>query len=308
MANKKPTGRIRSPSYPCIDLETAIDRAGKLYNFGKLNSVFVSDILPKWGFTPVSTNGMKVVAALKSFGLIDDSGQKEKRKIQITDRAYRILKDHANSKEREQAIKDAALDPEIYAWCWNRYGEIEEMPDDGAVRSELIFDKKFNETAVKGFLSDYKKTIEFAKLSKSDSLNGEEVDSGQPNNKGKSDQKVEVGDLVQWESSGVLQFPAPIKVRAVQEHEGQKWVFVEGSETGIPMNEVIIEQKSSLPPAPPPVLPIEVSTGGGEFELSRGKLSSDVSYRILCKGDIGAKEIAKLIKLLEAQKLVLSDD
>ena len=181
MSNKKMTGRIRSPSYPCIDLESAIDKVGKLYNFGKLNPVLVSVILPQWGFNSKSTNGMKVVAALKSFGLIDDSGQKEQRKIKLTNRAYRILKDHSNSKEREQAIKDAALDPEIYSWCWNRYGELEEMPDDEAVRSELIFDKKFNESAVKGFLIDYKDSIKYSKLTKNDNLDvGEDEKTGIP--------------------------------------------------------------------------------------------------------------------------------
>lgn len=173
MSNKKTTGRIRSPSYPCIDLEAAIDKAGRLYDFGKLNPVLVSAILPQWGFNSKSANGMKVVATLKSFGLIEDSGQKENRKIKLTNRAYRILKDHSNSKEREQAIKDAALNPEIYSWCWKRFGELEEMPTDEAIRSDLIFDKKFNESAVKAFLIDYKKSIKFSNLTKYDNLDVE---------------------------------------------------------------------------------------------------------------------------------------
>ena len=45
-----------------------------------------------------------------------------------------------------------------------------------------------------------------------------------------------------------------------------------------------------------------------EQEWLRGPLSQDTSYRILVKGDLGPKEIGKLIKMLTAQKSVLSED
>jgi hypothetical protein len=37
-------------------------------------------------------------------------------------------------------------------------------------------------------------------------------------------------------------------------------------------------------------------------------LSKEVSYRLVVAGDLGPKEIGKLIKLLKAQQAVLSDD
>lgn len=45
-----------------------------------------------------------------------------------------------------------------------------------------------------------------------------------------------------------------------------------------------------------------------EREWLRGPLSRDVGYRLIVSGDMGAKELGKLIKLLEAQKSVLDDD
>jgi hypothetical protein len=45
-----------------------------------------------------------------------------------------------------------------------------------------------------------------------------------------------------------------------------------------------------------------------ESEWLRGPLSRETSYRILVSGRIGPKEIAKLVKLLEAQRAVLEDD
>lgn len=46
----------------------------------------------------------------------------------------------------------------------------------------------------------------------------------------------------------------------------------------------------------------------GEREWIRGPLSRDVTYRIFVSGELGPKEVGKLIKVLEAQRAVLSDD
>ena len=46
----------------------------------------------------------------------------------------------------------------------------------------------------------------------------------------------------------------------------------------------------------------------GEREWLRGPLSKDTSYRLVVTGIMGPKEIGKLIKLLEAQKIILEDD
>lgn len=63
-----------------------------------------------------------------------------------------------------------------------------------------------------------------------------------------------------------------------------------------PSYEALLDQE--IPYQPPP----------GEREWLRGALSRSVSYKVLITGEIGPKEIGKLIKLLEAQKLVLDDD
>jgi hypothetical protein len=80
------------------------------------------------------------------------------------------------------------------------------------------------------------------------------------------------------------------------------------------MNEVsVIEKgKQGFQPKVPPILPLSetplISLEKQEREWLRGPLSRETNYRLIVAGDIGPKEIGKLIKLLEAQKLVLSDD
>lgn len=66
---------------------------------------------------------------------------------------------------------------------------------------------------------------------------------------------------------------------------------------------------TTLPPAPTsnPVhqsIPCVV----GEREWLRGPLGKSVGYRLIVSGEMGGREIGKLIKLLEAQKAVLDDE
>lgn len=51
-----------------------------------------------------------------------------------------------------------------------------------------------------------------------------------------------------------------------------------------------------------------VQPSESEREWLRGPLSREVSYRLFVSGDVGPKEIGKLIKLLQAQKDVLDDE
>jgi len=69
--------------------------------------------------------------------------------------------------------------------------------------------------------------------------------------------EVNIGDLVQVEIDGALALEKPARVRAVQEYDGSPWVFVEGSETGIPMDQIVLQEKGRdehKPPLAPPRL------------------------------------------------------
>jgi hypothetical protein len=60
--------------------------------------------------------------------------------------------------------------------------------------------------------------------------------------------------------------------------------------------------------APPPVRPRrEAKIMEGERELTSGLLSKDTSFRLIVSGEIGVKEIERLIKKLELDKEILAD-
>jgi hypothetical protein len=152
----------RGPAYPYMNLESAVDLSRQLYEYAKRTPATLNAVLKdKWGYSPTSSTAVKTVAALRYYGLVDLILASDKSEsIKITDRAYRILVDSPNSPERSQAIRDACLAPKAYKMCWDQFGP--DMPD--SMRSTLIFQHGFNESTVDGFLTNYKKSVQFAGL------------------------------------------------------------------------------------------------------------------------------------------------
>lgn len=123
---------------------------------------------------------------------------------------------------------------------------------------------------------------------------------------------VNIGDLVQWTSGGVDQFETPQRVRDIRKLHGKEWALIEGTRTGVPLDELTVV-------TPEPVSEAQLSSTtssntiaspatGEEREYLRGQLSRDTSYRLLVSGDVGPKELGRMIKLLQAQKAILEDD
>lgn len=59
-----------------------------------------------------------------------------------------------------------------------------------------------------------------------------------------------IGDLIQWTVCGADQFATPRRVASVDDYNGGVFVFVEGSDTGLPIDQVTVVG-AALPPRPP---------------------------------------------------------
>lgn len=229
--------RTRSPAYPDINLETAIARAKEFYDKEQRNAANVNVAVKHWGFVEGSSNGAQTIAAMSSFGLLQDEGTGGKRKVRLTQNALRILLDtRPDSAERAQLIKQAALAPRIHNALWHKWGD--RLPSDASLRHTLLLEwpTPFNENAVDGFIREYKDTIAFANLSESD-MEGSEVQDKPGEEQAKGVYVPKVGDYVQWESLGVLRFTEPKRVRELS--TDGKFAFVEGQYAGLPVGELI---------------------------------------------------------------------
>lgn len=309
-----PNKTIRSPSYPSMSLREAVQAVGKIerqYRSSPVDRGLAAKLI---GYSSLSGPASKALAALASYGLLERAGKGEAR---VTPRARAIL--HAEyEQERQSNLLDAAAEPDLFRELQERFDGISIPPEEGVVT--YLNRRGFNPTAVKPATKAFLETMDFLQeigatkshgVQTENQINSENPDISERDRFG----GAEVGDYIQWESQGVLQLKQPQRVRAISD-DGD-WLFIDGSTTGIPMNEVVVVQagvsaSSSVrqPPEMPlqPIVENETAIQAGEIEWMRNKVGSDSTIRILVKGEMGPKEIGKLIRILEAQKLVLEDE
>jgi hypothetical protein len=166
--------RPRSPSYPSIPLDVAISRARVLYEHEGRHAAPIAQIAQHWGYSPKSSGGTSTIAALKKFGLLVDEGNAARRHAELTPLALTILIDERN---RDQAIRDAALMPPIHRELWQKYGPL--LPSDGTIRSYLLLERDFTENGVKEFIPVFRRTVDFAQLGMGDDGTSSDLDGEQ---------------------------------------------------------------------------------------------------------------------------------
>lgn len=253
MTDVKPdakTQKDRSPSFPFIPLQTAIERLVAFdQTFGRHDTP-ANKVGRAWKMKDGSSQAFQTMAALKSFGLLDYRGSGPARDTFLTDEGRKYLRAQQESMKRE-VVRNAALKPKVIEKFWHQWGA--DRPIDDVCLDELHFKHGFTQSAAETFLRVYDATISYAGLSDSDKNDGEievahDEEIVRP--------EIAIGDFVQVEIDGVVAFPNPVRVRAVQQHEGAAWVFVDGSESGVPMDQVQLHQKAAAPAAAPPILPL----------------------------------------------------
>lgn len=159
--NTPPQRKGRSPSYPGIDLEFAIQRAEQLWQHEHHYPTAVPTILGHWGYGTKSGGGFAAIAALKNFGLMDDQGTGPDRTAWLTKLAQDILT--AESKEQRQAlIRQAALKPSMHLALWEKYGS--RLPSDVSMQLFLTREREFTPSGAGELVSEWKRTLAYAKL------------------------------------------------------------------------------------------------------------------------------------------------
>ncbi|MCE2493094.1 MAG: hypothetical protein J4F40_10880 [Alphaproteobacteria bacterium] len=303
---------LRSPSYPSMPLEHAVNAVAKIEKVYRTSRVDRREAAKLLGYSSLSGPAAKALAALASYGLLERAGKGEAR---VTERAKTIL--YADDEERHDGLRDAALEPPLFRELRERFeAAIDDgvpLPESGVIRH--LERENFNPSAVRPAAQAFLKTIEFLASSGASKSHGiEPQDDVKSLNAGSGSEPAtyegaQVGDYIQWESEGVLRLSEPLRVRAI--HDDGEWVFVEGHEVGIPMNQVIVEEREAAPPPAPPTLPLDVGAEArqtGEHEQLEYKLSDTTRVRLSVTGEMGTKELGRLIRLLETQCDILKDE
>lgn len=314
MSNSKPK-RDRSPSFPIVPLKLALKRVEAFdETFGR-HPAPASKVGLAWGMTEGSSQAGQVLAALKAFGLVAYSGIAKDRTASLTDDARTYLRAQQDSIKWE-VVRRIATKPQQIQKFWSVWGA--DRPPDPVCLDDLILKHSFTESAANTFLKVYDETITFAGLSNGDTINHDGEEDGVTTD-------FSIGDYVNWECNGQIQWGKSRKIVAVDQHEtGDLFYKVEGvteDETGWIPVEQAIERSDPLVADPNLFAPPKGKPHGnqghdsesddhladGDRLLARGLLGKDSGFKLIVHGSIGPREIDRLISKLELDRDILAE-
>lgn len=172
----------RSPAYPSMGLKAALGYVETIYKHERRSSAPVGVVVEHCGTDIKSSKGLRLIAAMKQFGLVVEEGSGDDRHVRLSDRALDIhLGDNLETKKT--AISEAALTPPLHKKIWDHYAG--KLPSDPTLKVYLLRQHDFNDLYVDSFIKQFKATLAFAKLAGDDTLTaiengGDEVEDDDP--------------------------------------------------------------------------------------------------------------------------------
>jgi hypothetical protein len=162
--------RQRSPGFPILPIDDAITRLKLIYQHDKRSFTTADAILSHLGYKGGVRSGTagRIVSALRQYGVLDENGGR----FRVSDLGFKILHLEEGSDERNNLIKEAALNPPIFKKLLAYYEG--DPPSDAALRSHLVLNERFNTDSVEQFIRVFRKTISIANPSPDDYNIGEE--------------------------------------------------------------------------------------------------------------------------------------
>lgn len=261
---------IRSQSYPGFSLDTAVEHARKIFDIDRRNPISREVAAKHLGYKSLNGAADRALATMNLFGLLEKVAIGE---VRLSQRTIDIL--HPDSSgQRLEALRECANSPNLFQTIKARFED--GAPSPTALKSYLVR-KNFNNRAIGPITTAYLKTCVF-------------LDREQAAENGGS-----VGPYAEKSS-------LPEVKRRNDSDDSTFGIAVENSERSIPVSEIVDKAPETLP------RPSTTATANGETEWMYNRLGPETNVRLMVQGNMGPKEIGKLIKLLEAQKSVLEDD
>ncbi|MBV7257944.1 hypothetical protein KCG44_14250 [Pacificimonas sp. WHA3] len=235
-----------------MSLHDAIEAVRKIEEKYRSSAVDRTDGARLIGYSTLSGPANKALASLAQYGLVERAG---KGHMRVTPRAAAILHPESEIERRDQ-IRKAGLEPRLFQELEERFPGI--VPPEEGVETHLSR-QGFNQSAIRPAMKAYLDTLLFLEQSGAiESHGAEELNSPKPEMPTGSGNNItyggaRVGDLIDYESEGSLANPEPMRVRAVMQDKGKTWVFVDGSEAGLEMDNVIVRERpdANSPPKMP---------------------------------------------------------
>ncbi len=124
--------RSRSPNYPAIPLDQAIDLVGKLHSKSRTNVIDRESAAMDMGYSGLTGRSLKILGALAQYDLVKASG---KGSLRVTPVAVDIL--HGiTAEDRKAALRHAGTAPRLFKSIVDRFTD--GVPSENVIRSYLI--------------------------------------------------------------------------------------------------------------------------------------------------------------------------
>jgi hypothetical protein len=273
MSEQVTASRFRSPPFPTLSLQRALERAEQIYRQERDHPAPMASLARAWGMSPTSSGPVVTVAALRQYGLVEDEGSGEGRKIRLTHDALRIILDKVpSSPTRLEAIRRAFLSPRIFTELWDRWKS--DLPSEQTMINYLVLERRlnnqapFSEQSASELLANYRASLPFA-------CPEEELSLSAPTSDGAGVPGMSVSSADSGQFDPRIHHPVEQPEKSVTTHPAHNHGRARLMEN--------------------------------ERELTAGLLSKEANFRLIVTGKIGAKEIERLIRKLELDKDILAD-
>lgn len=238
-------GEGRSPAYPFIPVQKALERVQELYAQESAHAAPLKSAMGAWGYSPKSSGGRQTLATMRYYGLIEVIGEGDGRMVKVSELGRKIILDkREDDTEKRALIRQVALSPAAHKALFQEYPD--GLPSDGTVHHFLVFRKQYNDAAASELLAEFKQTASYIGLyephndvDKSPEISDTGGDKIDP-------PAVKVGDTIQCTINGVDTFPDGAKVLGFSD-DGQ-WVFTDQSASGSPLKDVTIMETAGPTP------------------------------------------------------------
>ena len=194
----------RGRSYPVIGLGEAIARASQLKDQDGTALTTPEAAVMAWGFKTLHGTSLRIVSALRQYGLLSDTGDQTK----LSDRALAILLEPEGSEERQDALRAAAAEPAIFREIEEHYDN--NLPGDDALQSYIVRKLNLKEGPAEKLIASLRETREVVNgLGRSYSTSVEPTD-GAPAKVAPQPSKAMVTTTAIHEDTGSLTIPLPV--------------------------------------------------------------------------------------------------
>jgi len=144
----------RSPRYPRVALVKTVDLVERLYKGAHQSRVDVDTAARVIGYSSSSSGAAAgAIGALRQFGLVDGL----RGDLQVSDLAMRIIQP-MNEAERNDALREAAARPEIFAVILSQFGG--ELPrSDEPIKAFLVRQQGFSQGGAEEVIATLRETV-----------------------------------------------------------------------------------------------------------------------------------------------------